>query len=218
MAGKRLQPRKEPRQVRGELTRRRILAAARQVFAELGYAAGTTNRIAERARVSIGSLYQYYPNKDAILVALVAEHLDAGEETLRRHRETAGEPETLEGALRELVHVAIQNHLDDPQLLRVMVEQAPRAPELLEQVARHEQERIADVRGLLERFPETAVPAASTVDMAARIVVNTVELLVHKLIAGPEPLDLPVFEDELVTMLTRYLAPAGSERSSGLRR
>ncbi|MBB1156244.1 MULTISPECIES: TetR/AcrR family transcriptional regulator [Amycolatopsis] len=214
MSGKRLQPRKEPQQVRGELTRQRILAAAARVFAELGYAAGTTNRIAERARVSIGSLYQYYPNKDAILVALAARHLDAGAETLRRHRETAGPPETLYGALRELVHVAVQNHLDDPQLLRVLADQAPRSAELLEQVARYEEERVASVRELLERSPETRV---SNVDMAARIVVNTVELLVHKLIAGPEPLDLPAFEDELTAMLTRY-ATAGSERSSGLGR
>ncbi|GAA1033138.1 MULTISPECIES: TetR/AcrR family transcriptional regulator [Amycolatopsis] len=211
MPGKQLQPRKEPRQIRGELTRQRILAAAARVFAEMGYAAGTTNRIAERARVSIGSLYQYYPNKDAILVALASRHLDAGAETLRRHRETAGPPDTLDAALRELVHVAIQNHLDDPQLFRVMAEQAPRSAELLEQVARYEEERVAYVRGLLE--PEADV---SNVDLAARIVVNTVELLVHKMIAGPEPLDLAAFEDELVAMLTRYVT-AGSERSSGLR-
>lgn len=70
------------------------------------------------------------------------------------------------------------------------------------------------MRGLLERSPETSV---SNVDMVARIVVNTVELLVPKLIAGPEPLDLPVFEDELTAMLIRYTT-AGSERSSGLRR
>ncbi|WP_409179540.1 TetR/AcrR family transcriptional regulator [Amycolatopsis sp. VS8301801F10] len=214
MPGKRLQPRKEPQQVRGELTRQRILAAAAQVFAEQGYAAGTTNRIAERARVSIGSLYQYYPNKDAILVALTARHLDAGAETLRRHRETTGPPTTLEDALREIVHAAVQNHLDDPQLLRVMAEQAPRSAELLEQVARYEEEQIAYVRGLLERSPEAHV---SNVDMAARLVVNTVELLVHKLIAGPEPLDLPAFEDELTAMLTRY-ATAGSRRSNGVGR
>ncbi|MGV9296131.1 TetR/AcrR family transcriptional regulator [Amycolatopsis sp. NPDC003676] len=210
MPGKRLQPRKEPRQVRGELTRKRILAAAARVFTEMGYAAGTTNRIAERARVSIGALYRYYPNKDAILVALASQHLDAGAETLRRHRETAGPPDSLDGALRELVRVAIRNHLDDPQLLRVLAEQAPRSAELLEQVARYEEERVAYVRGLLG-------PEVSNVDMAARIIVHTVELLVHKMIAGPEPLDLPVFEDELVAMLTRYAA-AGSERSSGLRR
>lgn len=73
-----LRPRKQPRQARAELTRQRILAAAAHVFAEYGYAAGTTNRIAERAQISIGSLYQYYPNKDAILVELLTRHLDAG--------------------------------------------------------------------------------------------------------------------------------------------
>ncbi|OAP25361.1 hypothetical protein A4R44_03744 [Amycolatopsis sp. M39] len=104
------------------------------------------------------------------------------------------------------MHVAVPNHLDDPQLLGVTADQAPRSAESLE--------RIADVRDLPERSPE---PIVSNVDMAARIVVNTVELLVHKLIAGPEPLDLPAFEDALRAMLTRY-ATAGSERSSGLRR
>lgn len=48
-----LEPRRKPRQVRAELTRERILTAAAHVFAERGYAGGTTNRIAERARVSI---------------------------------------------------------------------------------------------------------------------------------------------------------------------
>ncbi|HEY0228602.1 MAG TPA: helix-turn-helix domain-containing protein, partial [Mycobacterium sp.] len=53
-----LHPRKQPRQRRSELTRQRILDAAAHVFADHGYAAGTTNRIAERADMSIGSLYQ----------------------------------------------------------------------------------------------------------------------------------------------------------------
>jgi AcrR family transcriptional regulator len=77
-ADRRLQPRRKPRQVRAELTRDRILTAAAHVFAEHGYAAGTTNRIAERARVSIGSLYQYFPNKDAILAELLVRHIDRG--------------------------------------------------------------------------------------------------------------------------------------------
>jgi AcrR family transcriptional regulator len=50
-ADRRLEPRRKPRQVRAELTRKRILTAAAHVFAEHGYAAGTTNRIAERARI-----------------------------------------------------------------------------------------------------------------------------------------------------------------------
>ena len=59
------------------------MQAAAQVFARHGYAAGTTNRIADRAGVSIGTLYQYFPNKDAILIALIERHIQEGEELLR---------------------------------------------------------------------------------------------------------------------------------------
>ena len=65
----RLQARKFPQQSRSQETVEAIVGAATQVFERHGYAAGTTNRIAERAGVSIGPLYQYFPNKDAILVA-----------------------------------------------------------------------------------------------------------------------------------------------------
>lgn len=77
-ADRRLTPRRKPRQVRAELTRERILNSAAHVFAEYGYAAGTTNRIAEHAHMSIGSLYQYFPNKDAILAELLVRHIDRG--------------------------------------------------------------------------------------------------------------------------------------------
>jgi AcrR family transcriptional regulator len=64
------QPRRKPVQDRSLATVEAILEAAAQVFERYGYAAGTTNRIAGRAGVAIGSLYQYFRNKDAILVAL----------------------------------------------------------------------------------------------------------------------------------------------------
>lgn len=205
MPGKQsLHPRKRPQQVRGELTRERILVAAAQVFAEYGYAAGTTNRIAERAHVSIGSLYQYYPNKDAILVELVDRHLDAGEDALRRQQE-GGLPDMVEGAMRVLVRVAVENHLDDPQLLRVMAEEAPKSPELLRKVQEYEEARVAYVCELLGRYPEVRV---GNVHMAAQIVVKTVELIVHRVIATREAVDLQQFEEGLVAMLTRYLSPA----------
>ncbi|MFD5456418.1 TetR/AcrR family transcriptional regulator, partial [Streptomyces olivaceus] len=147
-----LAPRKQPRQVRAELTRERILDAAAHVFDEYGYAAGTTNRIAERARVSIGSLYQYYPNKDAILAELVTRHLDTGRAAVMRHQGKEL-PRSLEEVLRLFVRVAVDNHLDDPQLLRVMAEQGPRSPELLGKVAAYEAERLVYTPDLLERPP-----------------------------------------------------------------
>ncbi|MFJ7280568.1 TetR/AcrR family transcriptional regulator [Kitasatospora sp. NPDC098663] len=196
-----LQPRKQPRQVRAELTRQRVLDAAARVFAEYGYAAGTTNRIAERAGVSIGSLYQYYPNKDAILVELLTRHLDAGMAAGPLDQDELL-PESVEGIMRFHVHNVIANHGDDPQLLRVMMEQGPRAPELLERVADSEQRRIAYARKLFRNHPDVRV---ADVDIAARLVVSTVEMVVHRVMAGPDQVDVARFEDELVTMLTRYL-------------
>ncbi|MEV0056747.1 TetR/AcrR family transcriptional regulator [Saccharopolyspora shandongensis] len=198
---RRLQPRKQPRQVRAELTRQRILAAAAHIFAEYGYAAGTTNRIAERARISIGSLYQYYPNKDAILAELLTRHLDGDEAvaTLRRYKDL---PESLETVIRTFVRVVIENHLDDPQLLRIMMEQAPRSDELLERVTRQEQEIVDGLRDLFDRHAEVRVQDKDT---AARLVASTVELTVHQLIASPGSIDTTRLENELVAMLTGYL-------------
>ncbi|WP_217164336.1 TetR/AcrR family transcriptional regulator [Streptomyces sp. AC512_CC834] len=201
-----LQPRKQPRQVRAELTRQRILAAAAHVFAEYGYAAGTTNRIAERARVSIGSLYQYYPNKDAILVELLTRHLDTGITAVRRRR-SEGLPDSLEGILRAHVRTAIDNHRHDPNLLRVMFEQAPRSPELIERISRQQRELVDYVHKLFDEHPEVRV---ADTHVAARLAVSTVELVVHQLIAEPDPIDIPRFENELVAMLVRYLRGAPS--------
>src|SRR5246127_946604 len=95
----RFRQRKQPKQERAEKTRQRILEAAAHVFAEHGYVAGTTNRIAEQAGISIGSLYQYFPNKDAILRALMDSHVDTGAHLLSE-RLAEGLPQRLDDALR----------------------------------------------------------------------------------------------------------------------
>src|ERR1051325_4120912 len=107
-ADRRLEPRRRPRQVRAELTRERILDAAAHVFAEHGYAAGTTNRIAERARTSIGSLYQYFPNKDAILAELLVQHIDRGAWTGADELDLA--PGTLGATVRALTRAPSVYH------------------------------------------------------------------------------------------------------------
>ncbi|GAB3502696.1 TetR/AcrR family transcriptional regulator [Amycolatopsis cihanbeyliensis] len=198
---RRLQPRKQPRQVRAELTRQRILTAAAHIFAEYGYAAGTTNRIAEQARISIGSLYQYYPNKDAILAELLTRHLD-GDRATATLSQYKGPPESLEDIIRVFVRTVIENHLDDPQLLRIMIEQAPRSGELLERITQQEWAMIGHLRDLLDRHPEARVQDKDT---AARLVTSTVELTVHQLIAAPGSIDTTRLEHELVAMITGYL-------------
>jgi AcrR family transcriptional regulator len=199
-ADRRLEPRRRPRQVRAELTRERILTAAAHVFAEYGYAAGTTNRIAERARISIGSLYQYFPNKDAILAELLVRHLERG--TWTRVDQLDLSAGSLEAAVRALVRDAIDNHRDDPRLLRIMIEEAPMSRELLDTIDRHGKERVGQVRDLLVRHPDVHV---RDLDTAAELIVFTVEINTHKLMAAPMTIPVETFENELVDMVTRYL-------------
>ncbi|WIY01445.1 TetR/AcrR family transcriptional regulator [Amycolatopsis mongoliensis] len=198
---RRIQPRKQPRQVRAELTRQRILTAAAHVFGEHGYAAGTTNRIAERAGISIGSLYQYFPNKDAILAELLVRHLDDGAAIAERvQREEL--PGPIEEIFRLFVRGAIESHLDEPRLLRVLLEQAPKSTDVLEKVEVLKKNLVAYMRELLDGHP--AVRVADT-ETAARLIVTTVELVIHQLVADHEPVDTGKLETELVAMLTRYV-------------
>lgn len=76
-ATQQLKPRKTPRQARSEATVAAIYEAAIQVSLAEGLARMTTTRIAERAGVSVGTLYQYFPNKNALLHALLERHLDS---------------------------------------------------------------------------------------------------------------------------------------------
>jgi AcrR family transcriptional regulator len=205
-----VEPRRKPRQVRAELTRDRILTAAAHVFAEHGYAAGTTNRIAERARVSIGSLYQYFPNKDAILAELVIRHIDRGAWTQADQLDLS--PGTLEQVVRALVRDAIDHHRDDPQLLQIMVQEAQFSGEVLETITRHGEQRIAQIRNLLARHPDVGV---ADLDTAAELIVFTVELNTHRVMASsPAAAAVEKLETELVGMVTRYLRGAAYPGSS----
>ncbi|WP_369639033.1 TetR/AcrR family transcriptional regulator, partial [Nocardia sp. JMUB6875] len=153
----RYRARKQPKQERSQQTRQWILQAAAHVFAERGYAGGTTNHIAERAGLSVGSVYQYFPNKDAILRALMDDHLDAGAQLLT-DRIAAGLPPRLEDTLRLFVRTTIDHHLDNPRLHRVLFEEAPRAPSFLARLHEAENHLTALITHLFDHYPEVQTP------------------------------------------------------------
>jgi AcrR family transcriptional regulator len=68
--------RRQPQQLRGQQRIHKILNAAEELFAEVGYGNATTNAIAARAETSIGSLYQFFPNKEAILRAIALRYME----------------------------------------------------------------------------------------------------------------------------------------------
>jgi len=200
-------PRKRPRQARSRLTVEAILDAAARVFERHGYAAGTTNRIAERAGVAIGSLYQYYPNKDAILVALVERHLDEGVAALTPLLEELRDaPPPLADGLARMVEAMVALHRERPALHRVLFEEAPRPPALRRRLAALEGALTAGVAAYL-RACGVEVDAARDPDVAARLVVQVVETVTHELVIRPAgATSVQTYVAETVALLRGYLA------------
>src|SRR5580693_4678750 len=88
-----LNARKMPRQARASATLEAILEATIQVLLATGPARLTTTRVAERAGVSVGTMYQYFPNKQALLYAVTGRYLDIVADTMERAcREQHGAP------------------------------------------------------------------------------------------------------------------------------
>ncbi|AOZ51329.1 TetR/AcrR family transcriptional regulator [Chromobacterium vaccinii] len=118
------QPRKQPRQARSRHAVAAILEAAARILAGDGYAAFNTNRVAELSGVGIGSLYQYFPNKQAVLAALHRRH---GEETLAALDDalarSAGRPPREQ--LAAMVAAALELHRRELGLHRVLEREWP---------------------------------------------------------------------------------------------
>jgi AcrR family transcriptional regulator len=118
-------PRKIPRQVRAQVTVSAILEATAHILAESGYEPLTTNHVAQKAGVSIGSLYQYFPSKEALVGELMDRHCDRmnalfGEVFLKSRRQAPRE------LTRAIVGAIYRAKRENPALSRVLREQLPR--------------------------------------------------------------------------------------------
>ncbi|MEU4651756.1 TetR/AcrR family transcriptional regulator [Nocardia fluminea] len=168
--------RKRPRQRRSKDTMDVMLEAAAQMFSCEGLAA-TTNRIAERAGFSIGTLYQYFPNKHAMLRELALPHLIAGGEQLGQVfiRLRENEP-PFEETMRAIVDVIVDLHSDRPPLHALMHRVALRLPEELAAVRAFEDHLVDEISYHLQRCGRGCDDAALT----ARTLVHVVDTQVHR--------------------------------------
>src|SRR5262245_15813006 len=122
-------PRKQASQERSRATVDALIEATARILVREGFDRASTNRIAREAGVSIGSLYQYYPSKEALVAAVIDRH---NQEQMRVVRTALAEVAALpiEKAVRKLVAVAIDAHRVNPKLHRVLAEQIPRTGRL----------------------------------------------------------------------------------------
>jgi len=175
------EPRKRPAQDRSRHTVAAILDAAARIFAERGYTSTTTNHVAEAAGISIGSLYQYFPNKDALIVALEERHLHDARAALSvaitgwRIRL----PDPHEWA-RSLVDVLIT--VNGSPLHVLVYDTAPPLPRLTEQTDEIVDELAAETGRHLRRWGHRG-----GVDIRARVIVITALRLVHDLAIRTPP-------------------------------
>ncbi len=195
-------PRKAPTQARAQATVEAILAATKKVLVKDGYEAASTNRIAEVAGVSIGSLYQYFPSKASLLSELIERHMSKMFEVLATTAQE-GEASSIEEGARTVIRAVFAAHRVNPKLHRVLVEQMARLG-TLEALDSFE----AQTQALTERFLSShrAELRPKNAKVAARVALLAVRgVTLWTLLRSPEQLDDEEFIDEITEMVTRYL-------------
>lgn len=163
-----LSSRKQPRQARSSELVAAVLQAATQVLASEGAPRFTTARVAERAGVSVGSIYQYFPNKAAILFRLQSDEWRQTSELLRSIMGDAAVPPLQR--LRTLVHAFLQSECAEAQMRTALKDAAPLyrdAPEAREARAQNRQAALAFMAQVL---PDAD---AATRERAAALILAT---------------------------------------------
>src|SRR5690242_19556380 len=158
-------PRKEASQERSRATVDALVEATARILVREGFDKASTNRSAEVAGVSVGSLYQYFPSKEALVAAVIERHRQEIMQVVRGElAEAANQP--MEQGVRTLIAVAVKAHRVDPKLHRVLTEHIPRVGRL-EKADTFNRENYALFRAYLESHRDEI--RAAVLELAAFI-------------------------------------------------
>jgi AcrR family transcriptional regulator len=195
-AASRIKPRKSPLQARSANTVEAILEAAARILESQGLVACTTNAVAQRAGVSIGSLYQYFPNRDALTAALIERETVQ----LMTDIERAAQQETAAGRLHEMVRAAVAHQMRRPELARVIDFEEQRLP--LQERKRSIGERLHKAVTAALRLPDA--PPLPDIALAAYDVLAIVHGMVDAAGARAET-DATALEQRVMLAVGGYL-------------
>jgi AcrR family transcriptional regulator len=197
-----LRPRKQPQQQRSKVVVDTLLEATARILERSGLEETSTNEIARVAGVSVGSLYQYFPSKEALVAALIERKVELD---MREIGEAVAklQEEPLERIIAGTVRATLEMHRRDRGLLRALLELVPR-------VGRHAQVRqmVAQGRVALRQLLEAHQAELRRVDLdiPTFIVGRLLEELAHAaLFERPELLEDPRFADEVTYLVVAYL-------------
>ncbi|WP_346387466.1 TetR/AcrR family transcriptional regulator [Nocardioides sp.] len=199
-----LAPRKHPQQQRSRAMVERIIAAGREVLLRDGYDAFSTNRVADQAGISPGSLYQYFPNKAAIMAAVIDRYSDdVADRVAGALTERLGDvgPAMIRATANALVDALAAN----VDLLRVVIEDLPAASNLDRRRALEQRVRELVMAYLAARPGTTRSTDHAT---TAWVLVMAIENLTVRYVLDGPAISRELFLDEVVALCTGYLAIA----------
>jgi AcrR family transcriptional regulator len=186
-----------------------LMRAAARILVRDGYDALTTNRVAEEAGASVGSLYQYFASKEALVAALLEDHLDSTMHMLRQEAVSVFAM-PVEQAVRRFVELMFESHRVDPELHRVFAEQLPRVGDFAK-IEAIDKEAEGLVQAYLEAHAREIVPQNHA--LSAFVLVSTIEALTHRAVmAKPRKHDDAELMDEITRLVAAYLLPAKATR------
>lgn len=197
--------RKQPQQARSNELVAAILDAAVQVLAKEGAERFTTARVAERAGVSVGSLYQYFPNKAAILFRLQSDEWRSTSELLRGILTDRTKPPP--ARLRALVHAFIRSECEEAAIRGALSDAAP-----LYRDAPEAQDARAAGEGIVAAFMREALPKASeaTRELAGELIKTTMAEVGKRFSETPRcEAEIVRHADGLADMFCAYLGKLG---------
>jgi len=194
-------PRRRPCQGRAIMTVDAILEAAAILFARDGFEASSTTRIAQVAGVSVGSLYEYFPSKDALVAQLLKRHCDNMIERVdKSFRVTDGQG--LECVIDKFIEVACETYGVDTRLHCVLLENMGRVSKP------HHMKRVSfALADLLERALQACGEEIQrpNIRLAAFLVESAVETLIQRSIQYAPAVFETDLRHELTAMVTQYL-------------
>ncbi|WP_330208763.1 MULTISPECIES: TetR/AcrR family transcriptional regulator [unclassified Pseudomonas] len=192
--------RKEPRQAHSRATVEIIVRAGARVLGDRGWAGFTTNEVAEVAGVSIGSIYQYFPDKLALVDAIRHRHLD---DVLAVMRGLGQDERPLDQLVDELVNGMIAAHSVHSALHRVLLDEMPGGAGPRSAHRTFEAEYLERYRAVIARSSRRDDPSLVVVQVLSA----AVEGVIHKA-ARTKVLKSAELRRELVAMIHSYLSQA----------
>ena len=193
--------RKPPSQARSRATVDAIVEAAARILSSRGWSAFTTNAVADEAGISIGSLYQYFPDKIAIVAAVRDRHLA---DSLAAIRNAAPGEVSLDIFARRLVNTVVEAHSIHPGLHRVLLDEAPTSEPYRDQNSRFENEYL----GLFAKAARAYLQKRDGDDalISGMVLSDAIDGVVHNAARRGQLQSLAV-QAELLRLVRSYLTP-----------